>query len=154
MRVLTIYNESQRKTLFRSRIIDGFEFATLIYHSVQLTPVYEYYKVTENNSLAVIKTKLQDVGYGMPSTEEGKVIFKDGFMELSQKNRTIEELRFRVSHLNSPALLLGNESISLNLFVEDGELLIFRATSESLLESLLEGEINGFQEETKTRTFP
>jgi len=154
VQVLTIYNESQRKTLYRSRIPEGFEFTTLIHHSVQLTPVYEYYKVMKNNSLAVIKTRLQDLGWGMPSTEQGKVVFQNGFMELSQENKTIGDLRFRVSHLNSPALMLGNEFIPLKLFVEDGELLIFRVTRKPTMYALLEGDTNVFQEKTKSRTFP
>lgn len=152
--VFTIFNESQQKNVFRRIVKEGFEFATLIHHSVQLTPVYEYYRVMENNSFKVIKTKVQDLGWGMPSTEQGHVVFKDGFMEFFQKDKTIQELRFRVSHLTDPMVQMGNDSIPLNPFVGDGELLIFWVKKKRWILALLEGEINVFQEKTESRTIP
>lgn len=104
----------------------------------------------KDDSLAVIKTKLQDLGWGMPSTEEAKVMFHDGFMEFFPENKAIPELRFRVSHINSPILILGKNSIPLESFVKDGELLIFSVSTERYLNMLLEGETNVFQEKAKS----
>jgi hypothetical protein len=89
----------------------------------------------------------------MPSTEKGSVVFKDGFMHFEGIFRTIPELRFRVSSINEPIVIIGERQIDLNAVVGDGELLVFTARPEPLIASLLRGEVDVFQEETKTGAF-
>jgi hypothetical protein len=151
--VLSIVNESRDRTLLRKAVTEGFEFATRIRHSVQLTPVYEYYRIGPGGEIAVVATKLQDLGWGMPSTEKGSVVFKDGFMLFEGISRTLKELRFRVSAINEAVLIIGDRQIDLNPVVGDGELLVFTVRKEPTIIALLKGEVDVFQEETKTGAF-
>ena len=142
--VLVVRNETKEAILLRMNVGAGFEFATKIRHSVQLTPVYEYYRVEADGRLTVTGTKLQDLGWGMPSTEDTHVVFKDGFMYFEGGRRKLEVLRFRVSRMNDAELLIDGRHIELNSCTGDGDLLVFAVLRESFIPSLLKGEYDAF----------
>jgi len=54
------------RVLYRKEIEPGYEFATLIKHSVHLSPVYEYYRVEKDGQILITGTRLQDLGWGHP----------------------------------------------------------------------------------------
>jgi len=80
----------------------------------------------------------------MPSTEDARVVFKDGFMFFEGVKRKLEALRFRVSAMNDAALFIQGRWIELNSFAEDGDLLVFIVVREAFIPSLLKGDYHAF----------
>jgi len=121
--VLMIKDVEKDSILFAQSVKPGFEFATLIRHSVQKTPVYEYYRVEEDETLTVTRTELQDLGWGMPSILDHKVEFKDNYMIMNDINRNLSFLPFRVNYIAEPYLIIGDKKINLMEHVEDNQLI-------------------------------
>lgn len=104
--VIEAINYQSGDVLYRKQITPGYEFATLIKHSVHLTPVYEYYRVEGNGQILITGTKLQDLGWGVPSTFDDDFRFEDDFMVIENMDKPIEFVPFRVSYIAEPRLLL------------------------------------------------
>jgi hypothetical protein len=60
--VLTIENYENGNVLFRKIVPEGYTFATVIRHSVHLSPVYEYYSIDKSGNMYLTSTKLQELG--------------------------------------------------------------------------------------------
>jgi len=152
--VLTIVNRTRGETLLRRPVFGGFTFATRIRHSVQLTPVYEYYRIEEDGTVMVTGTMLWDLGWGMPSSENARVRLEGGAIRLENMDRLIGTLRFRVNHIAEPFLFLGERSLDLRSYAGDGDLLILNAPLEPRAFFLFGGTVDAFQEKTETGTDP
>lgn len=137
--VLTISAGGERGVIFRSTVAEGFTFSTEIRHSVQLTPVYEYFRVDDSGGIELTGTRLRDLGWGMPSTETSPVRMEKGFIIFENIGRRLPELRFRVSHIAEPFLVLGERRIDLRRHFADGELMTVGIEKISLLRVLFGG---------------
>jgi len=144
--IFKIEDVQENKTIFQQRVQDDYRFATLIYHSVQLTPVYEYYRIKEDRNLEVTKTVLQDLGWGMPSNLDYPVRFENNYMIMENINRSLEALYFRISYIARPHLILNEEEIDLTRFMNDSNVLKIYADEKPFIIWKLRGEINVFQE--------
>jgi hypothetical protein len=142
--VLTVINRTRGETLLRRPVSAGFGFATRIRHSVQLTPVYEYYRIGEDGAVIVTGTVLRDLGWGMPSTEEADVRVENGVIRIENIGRRIGDLHFRVSHIAEPVLFLGEHRVDLRSRAGDGDLLIISAPLESRAAILFGGSVDAF----------
>lgn len=119
--ILLIKDEIQDRIVITKKVKPSQEFATLIKHSVQKTPVYEFYRIEEDQTLTVTRTKLQDLGWGMPSVLEREVVFKDGFMIMDGINRNLDILHFRVNYIAEPKLIIGDEEIDLKAYIKNND---------------------------------
>lgn len=146
--VLNIKNYKTGRVLYRQKVSVGYPFATYIRHSVHLTPVYEYYKVNDDGMLHVVETRLQDLGWGVPSTCKQEVRFENGFMVIRGLNIPLSLLPFRVSYVAAPRLLLdgGHRDINLKNYFNDMERMDISAEKMSYFEYLTRGESDVFQE--------
>ncbi len=127
--------------LFRTEVERGFSFSTLITHSVHLSPVYETYRVEDENRIILESTRLKDMGWGVPSTYDNPSKIENGFLIISSLEKTMELLPFRVSHINAPRLLLGrlgdrvenfpeSKTVKLDEYAADGRRIDIRVTRE------------------------
>ncbi len=80
-------------------------------HSVELTPWIEVYQTTENLQLALIETKFQSYGAGVPNQLEGTVSYRDGFTILSNLNQTIEKFQWMHSHDAEFKIIINGETV-------------------------------------------
>jgi hypothetical protein len=134
--------------LYRDRVEPGYTFATLIKHSVHLSPVYEYYRIDGNGRIAVTGTKLQDLGWGVPSTFSDDFKFENGFMVITNMDKPIGFLPFRISYIACPHLLLdnGKRDIDLAALFDNWERIDIYANREPYIFYLLRGEVDAFPE--------
>lgn len=120
------------KLLLAVRVRKGDTFATCIKHSVHLSPVYEYYRVEDVGKIILEATRLQDMGWGVPSTFDNPYRIEDGFMVIDSIDKILPCLPFRVSRINTPRLILGKSSegqeINLEEYAADGKRITFRVT--------------------------
>jgi len=117
--VLEIKNIKKDEILFQEKIFPDYVFATKIDHSVQLTPVFEFYKIDEEYNILLTKTIIKDLGWGMPSTPEGKLRYQNGEIVIENINRKMPGFIFRVSYITKPELILRGKTYDLRFLVED-----------------------------------
>ncbi len=118
--------------LLAERVTKGDTFATRIIHSVHLSPVYEYYRIEDAGKIVLEATRLQDLGWGVPSTFTYPYRIEGGFMVIESIEKELPCLPFRVSHINAPRLFLGKmpgrKDIDLEKYAPDGKRITFRVT--------------------------
>lgn len=144
--VMVVENSHDGELLLWKKAEPGFTFATLIKHSVHLTPVYEYYRVESSGRILLTGTKFVDLGWGVPSTYEYETIFKDGMLELKGMDIPIDWLPFRVTELNQSKLILnGERSIELNCYFDNNERMDIRIERVPKLKYWIRGETDVFE---------
>ena len=121
--VLEIKNIDKDEILFQEKIFPGYVFATKINHSVQLTPVLEFFEIDENYHMLLTKTIVKDLGWGMPSTPEGDFSYQSGEMVIKNINKKIKSFIFRVSYISKPELILKGRTYDLRFLVDDSDAL-------------------------------
>lgn len=147
--VLIIKNYHDNQILFRKKVKPGYSFATLIKHSVHKSPVFEYYQVDRNGTILIKGTALQDLGWGVPSTFDYDFRFENDMMVITNVNKPIEFLPFRVSYIAEPHLILNKErDIDLTEVVDNHERIDVMVEKQPYFIYVLRGEVDVFQEKT------
>lgn len=133
---LEFHSYPEEKPLARFPVRQGDRFSTVIKHSIHLSPVYETYRIEDENKLVLESTRLKDMGWGVPSTFENAYTLRDGFMIIEGYEKILPELPFRVSAVNGAKLLLGDLpedpaafnglTIPLDDYASDGKRITFR----------------------------
>ncbi|SKC41797.1 DUF1850 domain-containing protein [Maledivibacter halophilus] len=143
--VFTIKNYHDDEVLLRKKIHAGYEFATLIKHSVHKTPVYEYYKIDKNGKMLITGTALMDLGWGVPSTFDYDFKFENNMIVIENINKIIEFLPFRISYIAKPRLILNNKlKIDLTKYVDNYERIDVSVQKMPYITYLIRGEVNVF----------
>jgi hypothetical protein len=131
--VLEIKNIKKEEILFQEKIFPGYVFATKINHSVQLTPVFEFYKIDEEYNILLTKTIIKDLGWGMPSTPEGKLSYQNGEIVIENISRKMPGFIFRVSYITKPELILRGRAYDLRFLVDDSSTLEIKNKKKSIV---------------------
>jgi len=131
--VLEVKNIDKNEILFQERIFPGYIFATKIRHSVQLTPVLEFFEIDQNYKILLTKTIIKDLGWGMPSTPEGDFSYQNGEMVIENINKKIPSFIFRVSYISKPVLLLMGRTYNLKFLVSDSDALKINSKKISII---------------------
>jgi len=130
---LEVVSYPNGEIFLQTRVERGFHFSTLIRHSVHLTPVYERYRIEDEGQIVLESTRLQDLGWGVPSTYDNPSRIENGFLVIEEINKILPSLPFRVSYINNPRLLLewlcnvrnkdvkDKSTVHLDDYVKDGK---------------------------------
>lgn len=117
--VLAIRNSASRAVYGTWPLEDNGEFAVEFVHSVNQTPVREFFRIEdERDSFRMIRpfaVRFYSFGAGMQSdVEEGQTLSRDGdAMVLSGSFRAQKELNYIVGTVSDHLLLINGETISL-----------------------------------------
>jgi len=133
VRVLEIKNINKNEILFQEKVFPGYTFATKISHSVQLTPVLEFFKIDKNHNILLTKTIVKDLGWGMPSTPEGDFSYQNGEMVIENIDRKIPSFIFRVSYISKSELILRGRAYDLRFLVDDSDALEINSKKISII---------------------
>ena len=89
--------ESEDEILFSAAVSGGVKFSTRFIHSVQKTPVEEYFEVNDDCSGFILKsTKYQSFGVGLPFLESDGTFRQEGnYFIMDNLNRPIKILELR-----------------------------------------------------------
>lgn len=119
--------------------VDKFEnFYISFIHSVNRTPVNEYYKI-KGNKFVVYKTTFYSFGAGMPDGSElpnANMKLSDGFVEIDDINREINEFTYFVGTYAGHTLNAKNEKFKLEKYVEPQEPALFKIKRVSIYDIL------------------
>lgn len=142
--ILTIEDTERANIILAKKVKPGFEFATLIKHSVQKSYVYEYYRVEKDGTITVTQTKLKDLGWGMPSTSDSKVEFKNGYMTFDDIDRNLNVLPFRVNYIAEPRIIINDKEFNITEYVENNKLIEVYVRKIRNISYLTRSETNAF----------
>ncbi len=143
---IEVKNFNTGQILYRRHVEPGYTFATLIKHSVHLTPVYEYYRIEGDGKIVITGTRFQDLGWGVPSTFDYDFKFENDFMVIENINRPIEFVPYRISYIACPHLLLDDceRDIDLVKLFENWDRIDIYAKKEPYISYISRGEIDVF----------
>lgn len=108
-------------------------FTLSFVHSVQKTPVYEYFRISDDNTLILERTKYYSLGVGLPYTEENGSFRNDDGAFIVNLNREFDMLPIRVSPIPEHNITIGNKTYPLLDFAEPENLLNFKAIDRLMI---------------------
>jgi hypothetical protein len=111
-------------------------FVLSFIHSVQKTPVHEYFVISGDNKLVLDKTTYHSLGVGLPFSEEnGKFISKNGEFVLNM-HREFESIPIRVSPIPKHSITIGGKEYPLLDFADPEDLLTIRAKDRLTIKNI------------------
>ena len=126
---LLLINERTGKTLHSIEAPNGAEFSVTYIHSVNKSPVTEYFQVIDGQ-IYLTALRYQSFGAGMPSEQtDGQVSHhQGGSMLVTGYNRLIPRLCCFISRVEGHTFDMGGASLPLNTLDEPGEPVLFTIT--------------------------
>lgn len=110
------------------------EFTLFFIHSVQKTPVYEFFKIQNDNTLSLVKTEFSSFGIGLPYTDEGgEFKIKNDRFELKFK-REFEKIPIRISPIPEHAIIIDEKKYPLLDFANPENLIEIYAKDKKKLQ--------------------
>lgn len=131
--MFTITEAESGTVVYVNKLLNMREFYISFIHSVNRTPVNEYYKII-NNQFVVYKTTFYSYGAGMPDFEDlgQKPILKDGMVCIDNLNINMESFSVFVGTIANHSLNFNNKTYFLSQFVKPGKSVIFKIRKVSL----------------------
>lgn len=122
-----LYKGQEEKLIYSRFIFPGQKFVFKYNHSVQKTPVYEYYTVDWKSRIIMDKTRFKSYGAGLPlQTKNFSIEEDDNFFKIEDMNIILQKVIFRISKTSGQTLKIVNKKISMNNQGEVGEKLTLR----------------------------
>ena len=121
---LFLTNSDTGQIIWSASVSHGDEFVLEYTHSVHKTPVKDYYAVTDNGQMLLIKTAFSTFGAGMPYESQYEFSIEDGFFVINSINRPVESFLMRIVPLADHRLVLEDQTIYLNDLVPTGTLIL------------------------------
>ncbi len=135
----TISNQKTNNIVFSDSIDNYKSFCVSFTHSVNRTPVNEYYRI-EGNKFIAYKTTFYSYGAGMPDGSENpdaEMKFNDdGLVEINNINREFSEFTYMVGTYAEHTLHTENASFKLEKYVEPQEPALFKIKRVSIYDIL------------------
>lgn len=131
----TISNGKTNNIVFSGSIDNYKSFYISFNHSVNRTPVNEYYRI-ENNKFIAYKTSFSSYGAGMPDGSENlnadMTINNNGLVEINNINREFFDFTYMVGTYAEHTLHTEHESFKLEKYVEPQKPAVFKIRRVSI----------------------
>jgi len=111
--VLRIEASKKNRTVFVQIIRPDYRFSTKYIHSVELSPVREYFKIDKSFRIVLYETTFSSCNTGLPTTLSGDERFYDmgTHLRISNMHRTLPELNLWVNKKYDNTLTLGDGEV-------------------------------------------
>ena len=110
-----LYKGQQEKIIYSRFMFPGQMFVFKYNHSVQKTPVYEYYTVDWRGKIIMNKTRFKSYGAGLPlQTKNFSIEEENNFFKIDDMNIILPKVIFRISKTPGQTLKIVNKNISMN----------------------------------------
>ncbi|KXG78821.1 hypothetical protein AN618_01590 [Fervidicola ferrireducens] len=123
-KVLIIENERD-KTRTVVGVKSG-EFAITFVHSIERTPVYEFYRINDDGTLTLKEARFYSLGTGLPFYADGGFKNEGGAFVVSM-SRTLRQIPLRVSPVPGHAVLVDGRKIYFTDIAKTEDLLTISA---------------------------
>ena len=123
---LVLINERMGNTLLSANAPDGTDFSISYIHSVNKSPVTEYFKIIDGK-IYLMALRFESFGAGMPTELDPmqSITYENGNMLISGFNRHLPNLCVFISRSDGQFLEIGDVSISLKTLDKPGEPIAF-----------------------------
>lgn len=124
MTVIDITNDTNHTVIYSHGFNPGDRFAFRYVHSVQKTPVWEYYTLNSAGDVVLTGTRVKSLGYGMPKPEQGDSYdFEDDYFVIDNLNQPIRELLIRNTFVRPMQIFCADKVFMLSAVAKQGELI-------------------------------
>ena len=110
-KTLFLYNDKDIKTAVSYPISTNDFFSIEFIHSVNNSPVVEYYRIDDNSNIYVYKTIYYNYGAGVPTNLEGNETIsygEDGSMIIDHIDKKIDSLTYYLSDIHDHILKIND----------------------------------------------
>lgn len=124
----TISDGKTNETVYMGSVDDFRYFHISFLHSVNRTPVNEFYKIDKNKFIAY-KSTFYSYGAGMPDGSDNPDVhmtFNNGMVEINDIDRELNEFTYIVGTYAEHTLYTDNISFKLEKFIEHQQPAVFR----------------------------
>jgi len=126
--------EAEGKNIRKTLAVPQKKFTLSYIHSVQKTPVYEVFEISEDNKLILRETTYSSLGVGLPYTEEnGTFVNEDGKFRLTGIDREFSSISLRVSPIPEHTIIIGDSTYPLLSIVAPDDLVKITAADSWML---------------------
>lgn len=115
---LILYNDKQNKIIQKFDISTNDFFSIEFFHSVNKSPVIEYYKINDSGKIVLYKSKYYNFGAGVATDLNDNEIMRydnDGSMVIENMNMLFDELNYYLSDIYDHKLTI-NDKITYSLW--------------------------------------
>lgn len=130
----TLTDEKSGNIVFQDKVEKYIEFYTSFTHSVNRTPVNEYYRITEG-TLVLEKATFYSYGAGMPEIGEygsSEPIIENGLIQMNNINKTFKRFTVYAGTYADHSLNTQNSKISFTQLVKPQTPVTFEVKKVSL----------------------
>jgi hypothetical protein len=134
----TISDGKTGEVVYCGRIEDFEEFYISFIHSVNRTPVNEYYRI-EDGKFVVYKTTFYSYGAGMPDLSDNpgaRIKFENGKVEIDNIDRSLNEFTILVGTVADHTLHGTTTNFELDKYVEPQNQALFKIKRVSIYDIL------------------
>jgi len=123
---LLISNEKNGEILFRAKVHDGEEFSVSYIHSVNKSPVTEYYQI-QSTEIHLTAMRFSAFGAGMPEQPEAGQTMRaeDGYIYMEGFSRATPHLRFFIGRTAEHTLEYSGGTVPFETLGEPGQPVLF-----------------------------
>jgi len=114
------------RALFAKRVAPGDTFSLSFVHSVEKSPVIDYFRIDGEYRIILYQTEFRSLNTGLPAVVSAGEVFErtDGGFRLSGLARVLPEIHLQVSAAYGGTLAMKGEEVSLPALAGDGPLRI------------------------------
>ncbi|MBM7556918.1 DUF1850 domain-containing protein [Halanaerobacter jeridensis] len=130
-----VVEEARGRVIYQQRVDSGFKFAIKYTHSVENTPVWDYFKVLDRNIL-LTSTKYMSYGAGLPFLKKNNYQVQDEKFIIKEINTQLEKIPLRVSDYAKHKLLIDQEVYKLYQLTAAQNLVMIKVEEKNLYQFL------------------
>ena len=141
---LRVYSAGDGRTVICRPVHPADSFTVTYTHSVNKSPVTDYFVITGTYEIMVTKTRFFSYGAGIPEPEPGqKIRTKDGYIEISNIDRILPSYRLFIGLFADHRLTFAGEpTLHLAELAQPQTTLVFEIRRASVLSAMLSPLLN------------
>ena len=135
-RVLVVEEAATGEVIHQQQIHKELKFAIQYIHSVERTPVWDYFK-TKEDQIVLKATKYESYGAGLPFLNQNDYIVKNDKFIIDNINTNLREIPVRISDYAKHKLLINNQVYKLYKLTATQNLVLIKIEDKNLYQLLL-----------------
>lgn len=133
---LVVQNADSGQVIYQQQVSPELNFAIKYTHSVENTPVWDYFKVTKGQ-LFLTSTKYMSYGAGLPFLDKNDYVVEEGQFIIKDIDTKLEQIPLRVSDYAKHKLLINGQSYKLYKMTVPQTLVKIRVVEQNYYQLLL-----------------
>jgi len=135
--VLTVKEANTDKILWQKRVEEGVTFAIEYIHSVERTPVWDYFEL-RGGEIFLTGTLYESYGAGLPFLNKNNYIVANGKFEIKDINQKLDNIPLRVSDYAKHKFIYGDKEYKLYEITQPQNLVVISVKKKSRIRLLVE----------------